>query len=223
MIKHFIERPSTSPYIQTVWQAELSGPGNHILPAKGGWDFMFVRKKYGAKTFLIAPTGRAQTKIYDEDGAIYVGIRLKTGVQVAGLYAHEMLEKMMDLQTNTQRFRWVDGSSLQVPDFENAEQFVKKLEHRNLITHNPVVTAHIEGKDLDVSTRTVQRHYLQATGLSPQYIAMIDRAFEAHKLLQKGDKAVTVAYEAGYVDQAHLTHSVKRILGTLPSKINTPA
>jgi methylphosphotriester-DNA--protein-cysteine methyltransferase len=47
----------------------------------------------------------------------------------------------------------------------------------------------------------------------------IERARHATNLLRRGAPIVDVVHDAGYFDQAHLTHSLKRFVGQTPAQI----
>jgi AraC-like DNA-binding protein len=69
-----------------------------------------------------------------------------------------------------------------------------------------------------VDDRSLQRHSAHVTGLSPKKLQQIVRADAALALLQQGLRPADVAAQLGYTDQAHLTHSLRRILGVTPGQ-----
>jgi len=70
-----------------------------------------------------------------------------------------------------------------------------------------------------MSQRSVQRHFVRATGMTLSTLQQIQRARRAANLLVGGHPILDAAFEAGYYDQAHLTRSVKQLLGTTPKKL----
>jgi methylphosphotriester-DNA--protein-cysteine methyltransferase len=114
---------------------------------------------------------------------------------------------------------WLDGSAWQVPDYENADSFVARLVRAGLLVIDPAVPAALRGERTDTSLRTVQRHFLQATGVTRSAARQIERARYATLLLKRGDSIADVAYEAGYFDQPHLTRSLKRLIGQTPAEL----
>jgi methylphosphotriester-DNA--protein-cysteine methyltransferase len=66
-----------------------------------------------------------------------------------------------------------------------------------------------EGCARDCRLRTGQRHFLQATGITPSTIRQIERARHATNLLKQGVSILDTVHEGGYFDQAHLTPSLK--------------
>ena len=77
----------------------------------------------------------------------------------------------------------------------------------------------LRGKPQGLSPRSVQRHFLYATGLTQGYIRQIERARYATVLLQQGVSIFGVVDQAGYADQAHLTLSLKHFIGKTPAQI----
>jgi methylphosphotriester-DNA--protein-cysteine methyltransferase len=48
----------------------------------------------------------------------------------------------------------------------------------------------------------------------------IQRARLAARLLVNGRSVLDTTFEAGYFDQAHLTRSLKRLIGTTPARLS---
>jgi len=114
---------------------------------------------------------------------------------------------------------WLEGEAWEIPGYENAEVFVTRLAKRGLITLEPVVEAAIEGAPQLLSRRSVQRHFLRATGITYAQFRKIERARHAVELLRNGTGVLDVVHNAGYFDQPHLTRSLKYLIGQTPMKI----
>lgn len=70
----------------------------------------------------------------------------------------------------------------------------------------------------DISTRTVQRIVRDATGLSPKSYARILQFHRALRLLRDQHmRPSEAAFEAGYADQAHMTHALRDFGGLSPA------
>jgi len=60
----------------------------------------------------------------------------------------------------------------------------------------------------------------QLTGLSPRELAHVGRLHRVLRLLDSEDhQLATVAVEAGFTDQAHMTHALKRLTGATPRRL----
>jgi methylphosphotriester-DNA--protein-cysteine methyltransferase len=90
-----------------------------------------------------------------------------------------------------------------------------------MLAHDPVVEAALQGYPVEktLTIRTVQRHFLGATGLTQAAIHQIERAHRAAELLQRGVSILDTVHQAGYSDQPHLTKSLKRLLGRTPAQL----
>ena len=96
---------------------------------------------------------------------------------------------------------------------------VDRLVRRELIVRDEIVEGVVEGRPRAISPRSVQRHFLQAMGMTAKRLEQIQRARRAAELLlQGGRRPVDVALELGYADQPHLTRSLKAIMGKTPGR-----
>src|SRR4029079_8716723 len=127
--------------------------------------------------------------------------------------------KTVTLPDASGRSFWLNGSSWEYPNFENAETFVKRLMRAGLIAIDHSVFDLLHSQRQGLSLRTAQRHFLQATGVTHSTICQIERARHATNLLKQGVAILDAVHEAGYYDQAHLTRSLKRLIGQTPAQI----
>ena len=88
-----------------------------------------------------------------------------------------------------------------------------------LIGRDPVVDAVVHGRGQELSTRSAQRGFVRATGLTHGAVRQIERARRATNLLTQGAGILDTVHEAGCFDQAHLCRSVKRLIGQTPGQI----
>jgi AraC-like DNA-binding protein len=114
---------------------------------------------------------------------------------------------------------WLNGSVWQYPNYENADTFASRLVREGLIVYEPIVDAMLQGQPVDMSLRTVQRRFVQATGLTNNTIYQINRAQYAAVLLKQGVSILDTVHQAGYFDQPHLTRSLKQFIGLTPAQI----
>jgi len=88
-----------------------------------------------------------------------------------------------------------------------------------LLVRDPIVDAVLQNQPQSLTPRSIQRHFLRATGLTQGSIRQIERARYATILLQQGVSIVDTVVQAGYADQAHLTRSLKRFSGKTPAQV----
>lgn len=188
------------------------------LPAKSNWDLMVIRDAKGMSALLAGPRSHAVSVDYDEDSE-YIGIEFKMGAYFQPFRTSNMVNNT-ELLPGARRTSFRLGDTrLEFPTYENVELFVKKLQRHNLLQNDMVIHKTVSGQALDLSARTVQRHFLLATGLTHKRYQQIARAQHAVELLKAGTPAIEVAYELGYSDQFHLSRSLRTLVGQTPSQI----
>src|SRR6185369_14137945 len=141
-----------------------------------------------------------------------------TGVQTCALPilprlpGSEMLDRGLERPVVSKRAFWLDGETLEIPTFENAEGLVTRLTRRGILHRDELVERLVDGAGWAISTRSVQRHFMRALGMTPKTLQQILRARRAVQLLERGRPAVEVALQLGYADQPHLVRSLKRFM-----------
>jgi AraC-like DNA-binding protein len=110
------------------------------------------------------------------------------------------------------------GEAWPVPTYDTVDGFVAGLEERGLLSDDPLVLAALSGDSPTTSARSLQRHFLQVTGLTSNRIRRIIRARKASEMIQRGESILDVTHELGYADQAHLTRDLKRLTGYTPGQ-----
>jgi AraC-like DNA-binding protein len=150
----------------------------------------------------------------------WLGIRFKLGTFMPRLPARNLLDhRDVTLPEATDRSFWLNASAWEYPDFENAEIFVNRLVHDGLIAVDVAVDTSLRGQRQELSIRSAQRHFLQATGMTQNTIRQIQRARHATNLLKQGVSILDTVYDTGYFDQAHLTRSLRYFIGQTPAQI----
>lgn len=212
------ERPSDSSFVQTIWRTQSESDGCHLTPADGCWDILLIKQAAETRVSLCGPMTKATPILY-KAGSEYMGIRFKIGAFMPQLPANNILDVVTPLPKATSQSFWLADSAWQLPAWENVEAFVDKLAREGLIARDGVLDAILQGQAQDMSLRSVQRRFLQTTGLTQSYLRQIERARHAAALLQQGVPILETVYEAGYTDQPHLTKSLKYLIGQTPAQI----
>jgi AraC-like DNA-binding protein len=219
MIFRFEERESNSPFVDRVWRAESERAGSFSSVATSQWE-MVISKYRGETTITLrGPETKATSLDCSLVGAEWMGIIFKHGTVLPYLPAGMLVDGDIDLPDASGTAFWLQGSAWQFPDYGNADAFVDKLTRRELLAHDPIVESALRGEPQELSPRSIQRHFLQATGLTHNSIRQIERARYATILLQQGVSIPDTIDQAGYADQAHLTRSLKYFIGKTPSQI----
>jgi len=213
------DRASDSPFVERIWRAHSERAGTMVSVASSHCEMVVTR--YRGKTTLTirGPETRATT-VPCPAGAEWIGIRFSPGSFMPGYPAARLMDRHdVNLPGVARRKFWLDGSAWEYPDFENAESFLTRLVSRGLLTRDPAVKAALDGEVQELSRRSTQRHFLHATGMTHTMFRKISRARYAARLLRQGTSIVDTVHEAGYYDQAHLTRSLRSLIGVTPARI----
>lgn len=214
------DKKSDTPYVETVWYVEAVQDGCDTVVADVSWDMLIMTRKGKTDVTIWGPMTQS-AQIPHNEGDTCLGIRFKLGTFAPHFPADKLLNVGMILPDATRSAFWLGDSTWEIPTYENVDTFIGWLAHDGLLVRDPVVDAVLEGNSDEAyaSARSVQRRFLQATGLPQRSIRQIERAQQAAELLKRGIPIQDTVYEAGYFDQAHLTKALQRFLGQTPGQI----
>jgi len=211
-------RPSDSPYIERVWRSRSSAVSRMTSIAAAHWDLVFWQHRGQVRVAVQGPESKASPAPVPED-ATFFGIVFSLGTSLSRLPLSQLVDGSAEIPGATRRSFWLDGSAWHLPDYGNAESFVRKLVHQDVLARDPVVAAALRGEPAGVSERTVQRRFVTATGLTRGAIRQIGRARQAAVLIADGLPVHQVAYRLGYFDQPHLARSLTRYIGRTATQL----
>ena len=214
------EMPSRSRFVEVIWRTEDRTDGVYMAPADGCWDLIFITQDNQTHVLFSGPTTRPTPLAY-RAGNKNLGIRFRPGTCMTQAPALAMRNVVERLPMQGERQFLLFDHTFTVPTYETADDFVAELEHLGLLGHDHVVNAVLSNRDPQITGRSVQRHFLQATGLSAKSHHRIAQAQHAVDLLRNGHTPIEVAHEAGYADQAHMTRALKELTGHTPAEIAT--
>src|SRR5215813_11986735 len=215
----FSDRPSDSPFVERVWRCHSERAGRFLSIASSHWEMVVTRHKGKTTMTVRGPETKATAIDCPADGE-WLGIRFRLGTFMPQLPVANLLDRQdVNLPGVTGRSFWLNGSAWEYPDFENAEAFVARLVKRGVIARDRAVDDALRGVPSALSMRSVQRHCLRATGMTHSTFRQIERARYATNLLKQGVPILDAVHEARFFDQAHLTRSLKRLIGQTPAKI----
>ncbi len=218
MLLVFDDRPSSSPLIERVWRCRTEQAGTFSSIASPLWEMVVARVRGTTVMTVRGPETRATDADCPAHGE-WLGIRFKFGTFMPQIPVARVLDRNdVDLPHVAPNAFWLDGRAWEYPSWDDAEEFVQRLVRRGLIGREPLVDADIDGRE-ELSTCSTQRRFLRATGLTRGAHRQIVRARHVTQLLQSGAAIADAAHDAGYFDQAHLTRSVKRLIGQTPGEI----
>jgi len=213
------ERSAESRLVERIWHVQAENIGDFTSIASIYSEIVFARTLDGITVTMRGPETQA-TQVHDAPDGEFIGIVLKPGVFMPHLLPKNLIDRRdASLPLVGNRSFWLNNSVWEIPDFENADTFAARLTRAGLLVHDPVVDAVLQGEVPDLSPRTVQYRFVQATGLSHKCIQQIKRAHQAMILLQNGTSILEATFKLGYFDQAHMTNSFRRFIGRTPTQI----
>jgi hypothetical protein len=211
-------RPSDSPYIERVWRSSSSEVSQMTSVAAAHWDLVFWQHRGQCRVAVMGAESKASPAPVPED-ATFFGIVFSLGTSLAHLPAGRLVDSGAEIPDATRRSFWLNGSAWRPPDYDNAEDFVRRMARDGVLVRDPVVTAALGDRRPELSERTLQRRFVTATGLTRGAIRQIGRARQAALLIMEGLPAHDVVDRLGYFDQPHLARSLARYVGRTATQL----
>lgn len=213
------DRSSDSPYVERIWRCHGERGGTFVSIAESRCEMVVTRRQGNTSLTVRGPETHA-TQLGDcpADGE-WLGIRLKPGTCLRHLPARTLVDAAVTLPHATRTSFILDGSTWEFPHYDNVDTFVDRLVRDGLLVRDRVVEEALRGQVGALSLRSVQRRFLQATGITQSIARQIERARYATVLLQRGVSIPDATLQAGYFDQPHLTRSLKSFIGQTPAQI----
>ena len=208
------EKLSQSPLVDFVFQTEDLTDGVYVASADARWDIIFTRCPDGNKRVLLCGPSFKVRQVPYSPGYKHVGICYKPWAIFAGVPITTMLNetKLLPMASLEDTFI-MQGKTWEMPTYENVDRFVAQQVKRGLLREDSIIRDVLENKPVDMSLRSVQRHFVKTIGMSPRLVRQINSARKAVKLLQQGNMLSEVAYELDYADLPHMTRMLRRFTG----------
>lgn len=215
-------RGTDSPYVARVWRGRTTGAGFMNSVATSTWELVFWEDDGVAHAAVRGPETRPTAVSVDGESES-LGITFAHGATMPHLPSRRLIDTEAEsVQVEDGRFV-LRGEEWEIPDFDNAEQFVRRLVRAGVLTRDPLVDDVVWGGMARIGTRSVQRRVASATGLTAGAIRQIERARQAALLLGEGVPAAQVVHAMGYYDQPHLARSLQRFIGRTATQLQHPA
>lgn len=210
------EKLSSSPHVDVVWRTEDLTDGVYVAAADACWDMIFIKSKEGKTKVLLSGPCSNTTNVSYSAGNKNFGVRFKPGVIFTNIPAPGMLNVTKALPMPTADTFVLQGKTWKLPTYESIDEFIAGLVEGGLLYHDPIVRDVLENKTVNLSTRSIQRHFAMTIGLSPRRVKQITAARKAVELLLQGMSLAEVAYELEYADLPHMVRMLKRFTGYTP-------
>ena len=187
--------------------------------AEGNIELVITRLPGFLAVTLRGPVSKGTLVECPPDGE-WLAVRFRLGTYLPRISTVALIDHQdMQLPVLANGGFWLCDLTWEIPDYENAEVFVDRLARAGVIARSHATDAAMEG-DVDwMSRRSVQRHFRRVTGMTFSSHQQIQRARHAAALLMSGSSILDATFAAGYFDQAHLTRSVKHLVGVTPARL----
>jgi helix-turn-helix protein len=219
MLFNFEERLSDSPFVERIWWARSERTGDFLSVAASQWEMVVSTYQDETTITVRGPETKVTSMQVNLVGGEFFGIIFKYGTFMPHFPVGDLVDRDLDLPDASSKSFWLNGSAWQFPNYENADTFVERLVREDLLICDSIIGPVLRGEPQELSPRSIQRRFVQATGLTQGFIRKIERARYATILLQQGISILDTVELAGYSDQAHLTRALKQLIGKTPNQI----
>jgi AraC-like DNA-binding protein len=211
-------RDSDSPFVERVTRVVYESSIDELSTPDGCWDIVIVN---GPASTVVFQTGftTGPVQVRPRAGETFICISFRPGVFMPRLPGMRMVDSFLVHPTASARSFSMLGEALEIPTFDNVEGLVIRLARRGLLARDELVESVVQGHPRAASERSVQRHFMQALGITPTQFEQIRRARQAVDRLEKGLPIAAVATELSYSDQSHMTRALRAIMGRTPGQI----
>ena len=218
----FEDRPSDSPDIERVWRSRSDAVDGMTSIASAHWTLVAWRAGRQWRVAVEGPeTGATTVPVPPETE--FVGIRLSLGAALERLSRDSIVGHGIEFPDVSRHSVRIFGHTVPLPGYDDAEDLIQRLVRAGVIMRDPMVRDVLRGWPPDATARTVRRHFLSATGLTPGLVHQIERVRVAAMLIRTGAPFADVAHDLGYYDQPHLARSLGRFIGHTATELRTGA
>lgn len=210
------EKRSSSPYVDVVWRTEDQTDGVYVASADASWDLIFIQRRAGGPSVLLCGPCSKTTPVPYSAGNKNFGMRFKPGVIFTDLPVTDMVNVTQALPMPSEDTFILQDRTWKLPTYENIDEFLSQLAGHGLLSIDPVVRDVLEGKAVNMSVRSIQRHFAVTVGLPPRQVKQIESARKAVGLLLQGVSLTEACYQLGYADLPHMIRLLKRFTGFTP-------
>jgi AraC-like DNA-binding protein len=219
MLIEFDHRESSSLHVERVWRSRSRDGGTFLSMADSNIELVFTRLPGVLAATLRGPVSRASFVDCPAHGE-WLAIRFRIGTYLPGIATAALADHQNVQLPVLPDGRFVlRGAAWEIPCFDNAEDFVDRLARAGVLASSPHTAAALHGDFGRVTQRSAQRHFRQVTGMTLGGHRQIQRARGAAALLLEGRSLLDATFDAGYFDQAHLTRSLRSLVGTTPARL----
>jgi len=233
-----VRRPAAglARYVSQYWLSLNNTSAVYAALPDGCVDLVLEVTAHGHRSWIYGSTTRP-TAIPCQLGTHYLGIRFRPGQSrhFIDAAAHEITDGREDLRT-LMRFpsERIAAHIATEALFEELDAILTAALDRSPPVESYIdgVVQHIDARHGDTriedvalrfgkSRRQLERVFLQTVGVPVKFFCVISRLRHAADLIvqPRSQSLSTIAHDAGYSDQAHMTRDFARLAGTSPGRL----
>lgn len=185
------------------WWHQAHKAEQHIVFPDGCRDVLIIRPLNEPVQVVLTEFDLQPRIAKFPPGTEMVGYRLRPGVLVSARVLETVLENTGQVETilNEECGDWSD------------------LDDAIVSLTEPGATVESTSRQIGVSIRTMQRHFLARNLPPPDYWRLLARARRAAGLLSSTATLAAIADECNFSDQAHMTRELMRWFGFTPTQL----
>lgn len=215
----FTTRASDLPWVNAVWTCTSDAVAEMTSVATARWGLVFWEQDGTRGAAITGPETATATAPVPE-GASFTGIELEIGTFLRGLPPSRLVDAGSPLTVLPDRRFRLHGQDWELPGPDDAEALVGRLVAAGLLGHDPVVSD-LVGEGVSLTTRTVQRRFRAATGLTAGAVRQTERARRAAVRLAGGAHPASVVHDLGFYDEPHLARALRRYVGRTATELRS--
>ncbi|HEV2502600.1 MAG TPA: helix-turn-helix domain-containing protein [Mesorhizobium sp.] len=192
---------------------------NMLSVALPHWQIVVVKPSNGRPMTVVRGPETTTSVTGIPQDAEFLGIEFKLGAFMPAVALDALVNVGRELDVVSASRVVFAGRSWEIPNFDNAFDFVEHLVRDGALVRDPVVQQTLQRQPVAITERSVQRRFLRATGLTYGTVRQIERAERTVDLLSAGVSILDAVDIAGYSDQAHMTRSLQRFVGRTPGQL----
>lgn len=133
------------------------------------------------------------------------------------LWGSELTQRVLDAATDTERVASVEACL--APRIARSPDALVEAAVAAILAAGGALSIESLATRLGTSRRRLERHFQTDAGLTPKHLARIIRFHRVLRAMERpwGHRAVDLALDAGYSDQAHFIREFKEFTGLTPA------
>src|SRR5260221_6643974 len=163
------ERLSDAPFVERIWRAQSLRADSFISHAASEWEIVLMQHHGKANIVVRGPATKARPAEFPAD-ADFLGIVFKLGTFMPHLPTVNRLDgNDAALPVASGSSFWLNSSTWQLPNYDNADVFVNRLVRDGLLASDPVVEAVLQNHEQaksEPSDRSLPNRFFRCTRMT---------------------------------------------------------